>query len=99
MFLPIMRGTLNLPAARDPEVLERLDPSGTLNLCLRYQQHLSLCSNAIAADQNKAVVKIKEVSPLSSVYLILELISEIMSFIMIIGKIFINSRLILKFNA
>lgn len=27
MFLPIMRATLNLPAARDPEVLERLDPA------------------------------------------------------------------------
>lgn len=62
MFLPIMRGTLNLPAARDPEVLERLDPSGTLNLCLRYQQHLALCANAVAADQNQIITKVREVS-------------------------------------
>ncbi len=61
MFLPIMRGTLNLPAARDPEVLERLDPSGTLNLCLRYQQHLALCANSVAADQNQAIAKMREV--------------------------------------
>ncbi|KAJ1527464.1 hypothetical protein ONE63_007439 [Megalurothrips usitatus] len=61
MFLPIMRGTLNLPAARDPEVLERLDPSGTLNLCLRYQQHLAICANSIAADQNQAISKIREI--------------------------------------
>lgn len=61
MFLPIMRGTLNLPAARDPEVLERLDPSGTLNMCLRYQQHLALCSNSIASDQNQVISKMREV--------------------------------------
>ncbi|XP_034247397.1 BLOC-1-related complex subunit 5 isoform X2 [Thrips palmi] len=61
MFLPIMRGTLNLPAARDPEVLERLDPSGTLNLCLRYQQHLALCANAVAADQNQIISKVREI--------------------------------------
>lgn len=36
MFLPIMRGTLNLsPGIRDPEVLERLDPLGLFNLCAR----------------------------------------------------------------
>lgn len=51
MFLPIMRGTLNLPAVRDPEVLERLDPSGLLNLCLRYQQHIALCSEMVASVQ------------------------------------------------
>lgn len=62
MFLPIMRGTLNLPAARDPEVLERLDPSGTLNLCLRYQQHQALCANSVAADQNQIIAKVREVS-------------------------------------
>lgn len=61
MFLPIMRGTLSLPAARDPEVLERLDPSGTLNLCLRYQQHLGLCANAVAADQNQIISKVREI--------------------------------------
>jgi Tumour suppressor protein len=37
MFLPVMRGTLSLPAMRDPEVLERLTPNHVLNMCTRLQ--------------------------------------------------------------
>jgi Tumour suppressor protein len=37
MFLPVMRGTLSLPAMRDPEVLERLTPNNVLNMCTRLQ--------------------------------------------------------------
>ena len=52
MFLPIMRGTLNLPpGVRDPEVLERLDPVGLFNLCARYQHHLNTNAQIIAAEQ------------------------------------------------
>jgi hypothetical protein len=32
-----MRGTLSLPAMRDPEVLERLNPNHVLNMCTRLQ--------------------------------------------------------------
>lgn len=60
MFLPIMRATLNLPAARDPEVLERLDPTPFRNLCLRYQHHLTAASNLIATEQNHLTQKIRE---------------------------------------
>ncbi|XP_066587888.1 BLOC-1-related complex subunit 5 isoform X2 [Prorops nasuta] len=53
MFLPIMRGTLNLPpGVRDPEVLERLDPIGLFNLCARYQHHLTTNAQMIATEQN-----------------------------------------------
>lgn len=53
MFLPIMRGTLNLPPrVRDPEVLERLDPLGLFNLCARYQHHLNNCAQTVATEQN-----------------------------------------------
>ncbi|XP_058796542.1 BLOC-1-related complex subunit 5 [Phymastichus coffea] len=53
MFLPIMRGTLNLPPrVRDPEVLERLDPLGLYNLCARYQHHLNNCAQIVANEQN-----------------------------------------------
>ena len=62
MFLPIMRGTLNLPAVRDPEVLERLDPNGLLNLCLRYEQHLALCSETVSFEQNNLASRIRDVS-------------------------------------
>ncbi|XP_067001054.2 BLOC-1-related complex subunit 5 [Anabrus simplex] len=61
MFLPIMRGTLNLPAVRDPEVLERLDPTGFLNLCLRYQQHLSMCSELVSTEQAQLGHRIRDV--------------------------------------
>lgn len=37
MFLPVMRGTLSLPANRDPEILERLQPNHVLNMCSRLQ--------------------------------------------------------------
>ncbi|GJQ79259.1 hypothetical protein Trydic_g5502 [Trypoxylus dichotomus] len=60
MFLPIMRATLNLPAARDPEVLERLDPAPLMKLCLRYQTHLHVCSNLVATEQNLLTQKIRE---------------------------------------
>ncbi|KAL1140145.1 hypothetical protein AAG570_000077 [Ranatra chinensis] len=61
MFLPIMRGTLNLPAARDPEVLERLDSTSLFKLCLRCQNHFHDCAITIAEQQNQLTAKVKEV--------------------------------------
>ncbi|CAB3375063.1 Hypothetical predicted protein [Cloeon dipterum] len=61
MFLPIMRGTLNLPAARDPEVLERLDPGGLVALGSRYQQYLANCADMVAAEQNQLTGRVKEI--------------------------------------
>ncbi|XP_031331645.1 BLOC-1-related complex subunit 5 [Photinus pyralis] len=60
MFLPIMRGTLYLPAPRDPEVLERLDSSPFYRLCLRYQNHLTTCTNTVATEQNIITQKVRE---------------------------------------
>jgi hypothetical protein len=62
MFLPIMRGTLHLPAARDPEILERLDPTPLYKLCLRCQTHLHDSATTVTEEQAQLVVKIKEVS-------------------------------------
>jgi hypothetical protein len=78
MFLPIMRGTLNLPAVRDPEVLERLDPSGLLNLCLRYQQHIALCSEMVASEQMQLGHSVRDVSN-SAVIILLGIIIIITS--------------------
>ncbi|CAB0032256.1 unnamed protein product [Trichogramma brassicae] len=59
MFLPIMRGTVNLPPrVRDPEVLERLDPLGLFNLCARYQHHLNNTAQMIAMEQNALCVNL-----------------------------------------
>lgn len=60
MFLPIMRGTLNLPpGVRDPEVLERLNPIGLFNLCARYQHHLNTNAQMIAAEQSTLCINIE----------------------------------------
>ncbi|KAJ8919643.1 hypothetical protein NQ315_006169 [Exocentrus adspersus] len=61
MFLPIMRATLSLPAARDPEVLERLDPTPLRSLCLRYQRHLTTAASLVATEQNQLTQRIREV--------------------------------------
>ncbi|CAD1469750.1 unnamed protein product [Heterotrigona itama] len=60
MFLPIMRGTLNLPpGVRDPEVLERLNPIGLFNLCARYQHHLNTNAQMIATEQSTLCINIE----------------------------------------
>lgn len=61
MFLPIMRGTINLPGMRDPEVLERLDPQDLLALCKRLQNYMALCSEHAASNQNQITNRIREV--------------------------------------
>lgn len=69
MFLPIMRGTLNLPAPRDPEILERLDPNSLYKLCLRCEKYLNENANLVATDQNQLGNKIKEVIIYFIIYL------------------------------
>ncbi|KAJ6636935.1 BLOC-1-related complex subunit 5 [Pseudolycoriella hygida] len=60
-FLPVMRGTVSLPASRDPEVLERLQPFHLINICNRIQNHLNACSSKAASDVTFVTAKIKEV--------------------------------------
>lgn len=64
-FLPVMRGTLSLPAHRDPEVLERLQPIHLKNMCNRMEVHLNASAAKVAGDQAQITTKIKEVRRLS----------------------------------
>ncbi|BES97981.1 unnamed protein product [Nesidiocoris tenuis] len=61
MFLPIMRGTLNLPAPRDPEILERLDPNALYRLCLKCEKYLNEKATQVAGDQHLLALQIKEI--------------------------------------
>ncbi|XP_060872939.1 BLOC-1-related complex subunit 5 [Metopolophium dirhodum] len=60
-FLPIIRGTVSLPAARDREALERIDSNAFYRLCQLYQAYMSRCAKAVTADQtliNKQILEI-----------------------------------------
>ncbi|CAH2235438.1 BLOC-1-related complex subunit 5 isoform X2 [Pararge aegeria] len=59
-FLPIMRGTLGLPGARDPEVLEGLDCRPWVRLATRIQAHLAACAHPLAAEESSLANKVKE---------------------------------------
>jgi len=62
MFLPIMRGTLNLPGMRDPEVLEKLDPQDFLAFCKRLQSYMGQCADHVATNQNQITSRVREVN-------------------------------------
>ncbi|XP_028039417.1 BLOC-1-related complex subunit 5 [Bombyx mandarina] len=59
-FLPIMRGTLGLPGARDTEILEGLDYKPWVRLTTRLQAHLAACAHPLAAEEVSLASKIKE---------------------------------------
>ena len=63
VFLPILRGSLNVPtSSRDLDMLDKMDYRQLLLLCLRYQEHLKQLSEAVAFDQNALCIRLKEVS-------------------------------------
>lgn len=60
-FLPVMRGTVSLPANRDPEVLERLHPDHFKNMCNRMEAHLNASATQVGNDQAHITARMKEV--------------------------------------
>ena len=59
-YYPLLRGTVNVPAARELEFFDKFDPRPCLSLCSRYEKHLKQCAEAVAFDQHMLSSRIRE---------------------------------------
>lgn len=64
-----MRGTVSLPANRDPEVLERLHPEHFKNMCNRMEVHLNASATQVGNEQAHITAKMKEVGFINPVFM------------------------------
>ena len=64
-FLPVMRASLSVSrgssVAKDPDILEKLDPRGFLAICQRYQSHLKHCAGVVSTDQASICKQIRDI--------------------------------------
>jgi len=64
-FLPVMRASLSVSkgssVAKDPDILEKLDPRGMMAICQRYQTHLKHCAGVVSTDQAEICKRIRDI--------------------------------------
>jgi len=60
-FLPLIHSSVSASGSMNSETLGQLDVRHILGLCLRLQEHMKQCADAVAFDQNALCVRIKEV--------------------------------------
>jgi len=59
-YYPLLRGAVNIPAARELEFFDKFDPRPCLLLCSRYEKHLKQCAEAVAFDQHMLSSRVRE---------------------------------------
>ena len=47
--------------AKDPDILEKLDPRGMMAICQRYQSHFKHCAGVVSTDQAEICKRIRDV--------------------------------------
>lgn len=65
-FLPVMRASLSVNkssavVAKDPDILEKLDPRGLMAITQRYQTHLKHCAGVVSTEQAEICKKIRNI--------------------------------------
>lgn len=61
-FRPLLVGSFGSSSSTDTDTIGKLDMRHILGLCMRLQDHMKQCADAVAFDQNALCVRIKEVS-------------------------------------
>ena len=68
-YYPLLRGTVNVTAARELEFFDKFDLRPCLLMCSRYENHLRQCADAVSFDQNMLSSRVQEVDAHSAVVL------------------------------